>query len=113
MPLLPKIGTDNDGARVRWLKEKLAAIPAGKRILDAGAGELRFKPFCDHLKYVSQDFGQYEGGGNAGLNPATWDNSKLDHVCDIIDIPEKSASFDAILCTEVLEHVPEPMEALD
>ena len=43
-------------------------IPRGYKILDAGAGELRFKPDCDHLQYVAQDFGQYEGTGDEGSN---------------------------------------------
>lgn len=108
------VGIHNESTRVEWLEKKLKSIPQGLRILDAGAGELQFKKFCSHLKYVSQDFGKYDGKGDGiGLQMNTWDNSRLDIMCDISAIPEPNCSFDAIMCIEVFEHLPNPVDALN
>jgi SAM-dependent methyltransferase len=107
------VGTHNERTRVDWLETTLKKIPAGSRILDAGAGEQQFRRFCSHLNYVSQDFAQYIPENDpSGLQMPKWDYGKLDIVSDIAGIPEASASFDAIMCTEVFEHIINPREAI-
>jgi len=107
------VGTNNERARAAWIEKTLKRIPPGARILDAGAGERQFKNLCSHLRYVAQDFAQYDGEGDGvGLQTRAWDQRQLDIVSDIASIPEPDSSFDAVMCTEVLEHIPHPIAAL-
>ena len=108
-----KAGTYNSEIRDAWVSKTLSALPAGLKLLDAGAGEQRYKKHCSHLEYISQDFCQYDGTGDKqGLQTGQWDTSKIDIVCDIAHIPLESQSVDCVLCTEVLEHVPDPVAVL-
>src|SRR5881296_1458986 len=110
---MSEVGRQNESNRRGWIETALKQIPAGSRILDAGAGEQQFKRFCTHLRYVAQDFARYDGKGDGrGLQMAEWNQKGLDIVCDITAIPEPDGCFDVILCTEVFEHLPNPLLAL-
>lgn len=107
------VGSLNESTRVNWLEKTLKKIPDGNRILDAGAGEQQFRKFCKHLNYISQDFAQYKPDDlKSGLQVQKWDYGELDIISDIALIPEKDSSFDAVMCTEVFEHIINPREAI-
>lgn len=109
----PGIGSDNTSKRDVWVAAALAELPEGTRLLDAGAGTQPYRKFCRHLRYVAQDFSAYDGQGNhAGMQTGSFDYGRLDHVCDILAIPEPDGAFGAVLCTEVIEHVADPIGAL-
>lgn len=107
------VGTRNQLSRDAWLEKTLAAIPKGSRILDAGAGERRCEKYCAHLEYVAQDFAQYDGVGDGkALQTSQWDQTRLDIVCDITNIPQPDGSFDAVMCVEVFQHLADPQFAI-
>jgi len=94
-----------------WVANRAASVPAGAKVLDAGAGQCRYKPLFAHTQYHAQDFAQYEGTSQGPLQE-TWNYAPLDYVCDITKIPVDDGTFDAVICTEVLEHVPDPISAV-
>ncbi|HSZ71255.1 MAG TPA: class I SAM-dependent methyltransferase [Cytophagaceae bacterium] len=110
---IDKVGSGNEANRNQWVIDQLSKLNAGQTLLDAGAGEQPYKKNCTHLQYVSQDFAQYNPNElKQGLQMGHWDYGMLDIVSDISAIPRSSASFDAILCTEVIEHIVNPMDAI-
>jgi SAM-dependent methyltransferase len=87
---------------------RAGSLPRGARVLDVGAGTCPYRPRFAHCEYVTHDFKAYEGEKLGGGS----DYGRIDLVSDITAIPAPDASFDVVLCTEVLEHVPEPAAAL-
>jgi len=111
--LLQYLIPDGEGVREKWIVDRLKTIKPRSKILDAGAGQCRYKKYCSHLKYISQDLAEYNGEDNKkGIHTSRRDYSSLDIRCDIVDIPVKSGSFDNVLCTEVFEHIPNPIDAI-
>lgn len=79
-------------------------VPAGARVLDAGAGESVHAKYFKHCRYTAVDL---------GIGDAAWNYAALHAVADLAALPFRLASFDACLNVVTLEHVPEPGHVLD
>ena len=82
-------------------------------LFDIGAGNSPYKDYVTQTKwnYISQDFNSYNANENdPGNHTENWHYSSHNFICDILEIPEH-INADIILCTEVLEHVPDSVAA--
>jgi len=105
---LDEIHGFNQRTRNRWVQAKAETVPTGSKVLDVGAGTCPYRPFFAHCDYKTHDFKEYKGIKKNN----TTEYGAIDYVSDITSIPVADESFDVITCTEVLEHVAEPIEAL-
>jgi SAM-dependent methyltransferase len=80
-----------------------ALLPAGARVLDAGAGECRYARLFARQHCVAVD---------SAVGDAGWNYSRLDAVADLELLPLPSDAFDAAISVVVLEHTREPLRVL-
>jgi SAM-dependent methyltransferase len=79
------------------------SLPAGARLLDAGAGEAQYARWFPHVRYVGVDL---------AIGDPQWDYRRLHAIADLEQLPFADAAFDAALHIVTLEHLPRPAQAL-
>lgn len=106
---------ENPAYRNEWVSRHLRELSrVGGTLLDVGAGTGPYRSLAEGLgfSYFAHDFADYVPSDTAaGLQNPEWQFTRLDFTCDILDIPE-NAKYSVVLCSEVLEHVPDPVAAL-
>lgn len=88
----------------RFVKKVAESVPAGTLLLDAGAGECAYKHFFKHCRYYASDLAVGDGA---------WNYRNLDAISRLDRISFRDSSFDAVLCTQVLEHLDAPQESVN
>jgi SAM-dependent methyltransferase len=79
------------------------ALPAGARVLDAGAGEGRYARYFAKQRYCGVDL---------AVGDAAWDYVGLDAVADLTALPFRTGAFEAALNIVTIEHLCEPARSL-
>ncbi len=87
----------------KFVEEIAGNVVSGQTVIDAGAGECQYKILFSHAKYLAVDL---------CVGDDNWDFSRIDINAPLHDIPLPDKSADVIVCTEVLEHVPNPHQVI-
>ncbi len=83
----------------QFMEDVAQTLKPDDRVLDAGAGEGKYRDVFAHTAYVGVDL---------AIGDVAWNYRDLDVIGDLSHLPFAAGSFDAVVCTQVLEHVPEP-----
>ncbi len=79
------------------------SLPAGARLLDAGAGEGQYQHLFPRQRYCGVDL---------AVGDAAWNYGKLDALADLASLPFADGCFDATIHIVTLEHVTEPARVI-
>lgn len=89
------------------IEEEVAAfassLPAGAKVLDAGAGEARHRAAFPKQRYIGVDL---------AVGDSQWDYTGIEALANLDSLPFRDGSFEAAINIVTLEHVQQPQQVL-
>lgn len=86
-----------------FICEVASSLPEGILVLDAGSGKQPYRKYFSHLSYEGTDFEDIFDSDSRKVQ---------DFVCSLDDIPKEENTYDVVINTQVLEHVPDPQKVI-
>lgn len=90
------------GPILEFVIQTSRSIPPDAAVLDLGAGDAPYRELFAHTRYTTSD---WTGSLHTGSRGA-------DVIAPADALPIADGSYDVILCTQVIEHVPDPAAVL-
>lgn len=107
-------GSNDDLMKCRQIARAIEGMSLETKVLDVGAGTAPCKPIIRSLgyAYTAQDAKEYVGTEAIAGSVFLHGYADIDIVSDLAAMPLPNDSFHVIVCTDVLEHVLRPREAI-
>jgi len=99
----------NPKIRDDFVKMCAKKVPKNSKILDVSSGTKPYQQYFGHCHYTSHEF-----EGNVNIKDTFRGEAEKQHdiYSPIDSIPMPNNEYDCIICTEVFEHIPEPIRAM-
>jgi len=89
-----------------------ASVHTGANVIDISAGAKPYKELWGHTNYYTHEFSNNSEIVDKFRSETKTSKKSHDFGGDITHTSAPSRAFDVVILTEVLEHVPEPLEAI-